>query len=61
MDSNLQLKVKRLNELYLKSETNNGLTEYELQEQSILRDEIITYFNFAIKKHSPNMEKRQGS
>ena len=46
MDSNLINKVNRLNELYHKVETGNELTNVELNERAILRDEIINYFRF---------------
>lgn len=57
MDSNLLNKVNRLNELYLKAENGNPLTDFELSEQSVLRDEIINYFKFALTKHA-KAEKR---
>ena len=57
MDSNLLNKVNRLNELYLKAENGNPLTDFELSEQSVLRDEIINYFKFALTKHT-KAEKR---
>ena len=41
MESNLRLKINRLNELYSRSESGNSLTNEELTEQAILRDEII--------------------
>ena len=50
MDSNLINKVNRLNELYYKVESGNELTNLELNERAILRDEIINYFKFSIEK-----------
>lgn len=52
MESALLKKVERLNELYVKKETGNMLTEAELTEQSVLRDEIINYFQYAIRTSS---------
>ena len=52
MDSNLQNKINRLNDLYVKVESGNPLSANELTEQSILRDEIINYFKFAMSKIS---------
>lgn len=49
MDNNLFQKVNRLNELYAKKESGNTLTPEELTEQSILRDEFINYFQYAIR------------
>lgn len=54
MESALLKKVERLNELYSKKETGNTLTEAELTEQSVLRDEIINYFQYAIRTSSEN-------
>ena len=54
MESGLLKKVERLNELYSKKETGNMLTEAELTEQSVLRDEIINYFQYAIRTSSEN-------
>ncbi|MBO6134201.1 MAG: DUF896 domain-containing protein [Lachnospiraceae bacterium] len=56
MDSSLAKKVERLNELYKKKESTNRLSEEELTEQSVLRDEIINYFQFAIRS-SANSKK----
>lgn len=50
MDNNLQLKINRLNELYAKAESGNQLSDPELNELSVLRDEIINYFKFAMTK-----------
>ena len=50
MDSNLQLKINRLNELFAKMESGIQLSNIELNEQSVLRDEIINYFKFAVTK-----------
>jgi uncharacterized protein YnzC (UPF0291/DUF896 family) len=50
MDNNLQFKINRLNELYSKVESGNQLSNPELNEQSVLRDEIINYFKFAVSK-----------
>ena len=52
MDINMQFKINRLNELYSKSENGNQLTNQELNEQAMLRDEIINYFKFALDKMS---------
>ena len=49
MDNGLTKKIERLNELYTKKERNGNLTEQELTEQSVLRDEIINYYQFAIR------------
>lgn len=49
MPKDLDLKVQRLNELYSKKERGNMLTNQELTEQSVLRDEIINYFQFALR------------
>lgn len=51
MDNQLTAKVKRLNELYSKKELGNKLTEQEMTEQSVLRDELINYFQFAIRSN----------
>lgn len=52
MESGLLKKIERLNELYAKKETGNMLTEAELTEQSVLRDEVINYFQYAIRTSS---------
>ncbi|MBR1844961.1 MAG: DUF896 domain-containing protein [Lachnospiraceae bacterium] len=49
MDNGLVKKVDRLNELYKKKEQGSQLTEQEMTEQSVLRDELINYFQFAIR------------
>ena len=50
MNNNLQLKIDRLNELYSKVENGNQLNNSELNEQALLRDEIINYFKFAMSR-----------
>ena len=50
MDNNLQLKINRLNELYTKVESGEQLTNVELNEQALLRDEIINYFKYVMSK-----------
>lgn len=50
MDNNLQLKINRLNDLYSKVESGEQLTNLELNEQAMLRDEIINYFKFVMSK-----------
>ena len=50
MDSNLQLKINRLNDLYAKVESGEQLTNVELNEQAMLRDEIINYFKYVMTK-----------
>ena len=55
MDNNLQIKINRLNELYFKLEGGNQLSNAELNEQALLRDEIINYFKYAMTK----MTKKQ--
>ena len=50
MNSNLQSKIDRLNELYSKVENGNQLNNSELNEQALLRDEIINYFKFAMTR-----------
>ena len=59
MESALLKKVERLNELYAKKETGNMLTEAELTEQSVLRDEVINYFQYAIRTSSENKKQRK--
>ena len=54
MDSKMHMKVDRLNELYSKSEIGNNLTNEELTEQAVLRDEIINFFKNAINKSKFN-------
>ncbi len=49
MDNGLVKKVDRLNELYKKKEQGSQLTEQEMTEQSVLRDELINYFQYAIR------------
>lgn len=49
MDNGLVKKVDRLNELYKKKEQGSQLTEQEMTEQSVLRDELINCFQFAIR------------
>lgn len=56
MDNGLTKKVERLNELYSKKELGGRLTEQELTEQSVLRDELINYFQFSIRS-SVNVKK----
>ena len=50
MDSNMQIKVNRLNELFAKIESGQQLNNSELNEQAILRDELINYFKFTLEK-----------
>ena len=52
MDSDLTTKVERLNQLYIKKESGNRLTDAELTEQSVLRDELINYFQYVIRINS---------
>ena len=52
MDNNLQFKVNRLNELYSKVESGEQLSNIELNEQALLRDEIINYFKYVMTKMS---------
>ena len=54
MDNALNKKVERLNELYAKKEAGARLSDQELTEQSVLRDELINYFQFAIRSSSNN-------
>ena len=49
MDNELIKKIERLNELYTKKERNIALSEQELTEQSVIRDEVINYYQFAIR------------
>lgn len=44
----MQYKVNRLNELYSKSEMGTPLTNDELTEQAVLRDELINFFKNVI-------------
>ena len=51
MENNYSQKVKKLNELYAKSESEYPLTDSERNEQSVLRDEIINYLRNIITKN----------
>lgn len=57
MDNNLFQKANRLNELYAKKESGKQLTNEELTEQSILRDEFINFFQYEIRMN--NEKKKQ--
>lgn len=57
MNSTLQSKVNRINELFIKAEMKGGLTENEMKEQLLLREELVNYFKYAISKHSENIKK----
>ncbi len=58
MDNNgLLNKVNRLNELFSKQENGINLTNQELTEQSVLRDELINYFQFAIRNSENKLSK----
>lgn len=48
MDKNMKMKVDRLNELYSRAEMGTPLTNAELTEQAMLRDEMINYFKNVI-------------
>lgn len=50
-------KVNRLNELFSKQENGINLTNQELTEQSVLRDELINYFQFAIRNSENKLSK----
>lgn len=59
MDQNLQFKVSRLNELFVKAENGEKLSTLELREQASLRDELINYFKFAIEKIAKNKHQNE--
>lgn len=50
MQSKLIEKVNRLNELNTKKEMGQELMTSELNEQKILREELLNYIKFAITK-----------
>lgn len=50
-------KVRRLNELFSKQERGENLSPAELTEQSILRDEFITYFQYAARSLENSTKK----
>lgn len=47
MEFNLEDKVNRLNELYSRKEMGLNLTNIELKEQQLLREELLNYFKYA--------------
>lgn len=57
MDVDMKSKINRLNELYAKQENGEPLTNVELNEQSILREEVLNYFNYVIGKHMESLKK----
>lgn len=57
MDNDQMNKVRRLNELFSKQERGENLTPTELTEQSILRDEFITYFQYAARSLENSTKK----
>ena len=56
MNNDLFQKSNRLNEIYAKKESGNRLTPEELTEQSILRDEMINYFQYVIRTSGENKQ-----
>ena len=48
-DSDLYIKVDRLNFLYFQSKSPTGLTQSELEEQGLLREYFIKYFKQNVK------------
>lgn len=50
MEINLNEKVNKLNEFYHKTELGNELTTSEVNDQKIMRDEIIDYVKFVLNK-----------
>ena len=57
MNTNVQMKINRLNELYSKLERGYQLSPLELNEQAVLRDEVIAYFKMAVSKVQPPPKK----
>lgn len=51
----LEVKIKRINELYKKSKSE-GLTEEEKQEQALLRQEYIASIRENIKSQMGNID-----
>jgi len=49
-------RIKRINELYKKSKTAEGLTEAEKQEQMKLRAEYVASFRASLKAQLDNIE-----
>ena len=56
-NTDMMSKVNRLNELFSKQENGINLTSQELTEQSVLRDELINYLQFAIRNSENNASK----
>ena len=50
MNENIYKNVSRINEFAMKVQAGLDLNEDELRERAVLRDELINYFNFALKK-----------
>lgn len=59
MDSNLDEKIKRINELYHKSQAE-GLTETEKKEQDILRREYILNVKANLRGQLNNISIQNG-
>lgn len=55
MNQQFQEKIKILNDLYTKSASGIPLTEKEVNEQNLLREEFLNYFKFAISNRTKNM------
>lgn len=54
MEFNLKEKVNRLNEFYSRREMGLTLTDLELKEQQILREELLNYFKYACTNRQKN-------
>ena len=56
---NMDEKIKRINELYHKSKTSEGLTEAEKQEQAQLRKDYIASIRANIRSQLNNVSVEQ--